>query len=374
MAAFDFDDTLITAAVGSKWTRSATGWSWWHSSVPSKLKSLHAQGFNLVVISNQGNISLKENAKTLQKDQLSLANLKNQFSAVTKQLELPITFYGATSQDQYRKPRTGMWKRMQQDLGLESADSIDLDQSFFVGDAGGRAKMDKRNKDHACSDRDLAANIGIKFLTPEEYFLEQPAESFGRDFDPKDILQEVLGDFDESSRRGLTRQHPLEIIIFCGSPASGKSSLYWKHFQPLGYERVNQDLLKTRDRCLKVARDNLESGKPIVVDNTNRNEEARAYWIRLAKEFRVPIRCIHLTASTRLCQHNDCIRALSTGSSNPEKRSMLPSIAFRGFAQSFVEPKIEEGFQDVVKVPFKFQGTAEEQQKYSQYWVSNFAT
>ena len=41
------------------------------------------------------------------------------------------------------------------------------------------------------------------------------------------------------------KSNPLDIVLFCGSPGAGKSSFYWKHLQPLGYERVNQDILKT---------------------------------------------------------------------------------------------------------------------------------
>lgn len=43
----------------------------------------------------------------------------------------------------------------------------------------------------------------------------------------------------------FTRKHPLELVIFCGSPGSGKSTYFWKHLEPLGYERVNQDILKS---------------------------------------------------------------------------------------------------------------------------------
>lgn len=43
----------------------------------------------------------------------------------------------------------------------------------------------------------------------------------------------------------FTRKHPLELVIFCGSPGSGKSTYFWNHLKPLGYERVNQDILKT---------------------------------------------------------------------------------------------------------------------------------
>lgn len=43
----------------------------------------------------------------------------------------------------------------------------------------------------------------------------------------------------------FARKHPLELVIFCGSPGSGKSTYYWNNLEPLGYERVNQDILKT---------------------------------------------------------------------------------------------------------------------------------
>jgi hypothetical protein len=41
------------------------------------------------------------------------------------------------------------------------------------------------------------------------------------------------------------KTNDLDIVLFCGSPGAGKSSFYWKHMQPLGYARVNQDILKT---------------------------------------------------------------------------------------------------------------------------------
>ena len=153
VAAFDLDDTLITAAAGSKWAKSATGWKWWDVSVPAKLKNLHNDGYLVVILSNQNNISLKDNPKTLQKDAASLVNFKAQVTAVLRQLDLPISVYAATESDGYRKPRIGMWQEMLGDYKLEREESIDLKQSFYVGDAAGRAKTDKRRKDHACSDR-----------------------------------------------------------------------------------------------------------------------------------------------------------------------------------------------------------------------------
>jgi hypothetical protein len=38
---------------------------------------------------------------------------------------------------------------------------------------------------------------------------------------------------------------------------------------------------------------------------------------------------------------------------NPEKRAMLPKMAFTGFAARYREPSAGEGFQDITKVDFK---------------------
>lgn len=152
VAAFDLDDTLIVPT-GNKWARSATSWKWWDPSVPGRLKALYDEGYLVVIFSNQGNISLKDNPKSLQRDRASLANLKHQLSSMLRQLDFPTSIYAATGQDRYRKPRTGMWDTMLQDYDLQGEGSIDQAHSFYVGDAAGRDKADKKRKDHATSDR-----------------------------------------------------------------------------------------------------------------------------------------------------------------------------------------------------------------------------
>ncbi len=109
----------------------------------------------IVILSNQGGIGLKQSSKTLKMDQKRLGDFKSKVSAVFTQLDFPISLYAATSQDQFRKPRTGMWQTLLHDYKLEEAGSVDLDNSFFVGDAGGRPAdpKDSTAKDHACSDR-----------------------------------------------------------------------------------------------------------------------------------------------------------------------------------------------------------------------------
>ena len=154
IAAFDFDSTLITSASGKTFSRDANDWKWCDSSVPGRLKELHGEGFLIAIVSNQGGISLKPDPKTVKSDQKRLADFKTKVTAVFNQLDLPISIYAATTRDQYRKPRTGIWHELLEDYDLESADTIDLENSVFVGDAGGReAVAGGVVKDHSCVDR-----------------------------------------------------------------------------------------------------------------------------------------------------------------------------------------------------------------------------
>ncbi|KAF2461511.1 polynucleotide kinase 3 phosphatase-domain-containing protein [Lineolata rhizophorae] len=366
IAAFDFDSTLITPASGCKFAKDASDWKWWHGSVPGRLRSLYEDGYIVTILSNQSGLNLKEDtkSKSVKSDRKRVSDFKTKVSAVLGQLDLPLTIYAATTQDRFRKPRTGMWNEVCEEYDLRpvpsaNEDCVDIENSFFIGDAGGRVsniggaeskKTGQSARDFSCSDRNFAANVGIAFKTPEEYFLNAAPAPFEREFDPKSYLQDV-----HVATPVYSKAHTLELVIFCGSPASGKSTFYWKVLKPLGYERVNQDTLKTRDKCLKQAEEYLKGGISVATDNTNADLETRSYWVKLARSLSAPIRCIWFTAPARLCEHNDAVRALTNSDAgmNPEARTILPKSAFAGFTARFREPKKEEGFEDITKVDFK---------------------
>lgn len=94
----------------------------------------------------------------------------------------------------------------------------------------------------------------------------------------------------------------------------------------------------------------------MVADNTNADLETRAVWVRLARTFDVPIRCVYFSAPAKLCEHNDSVRALAGELFNPEQRSILPHSAFASFASRFKEPSEKEGFQDIIIVDFQVSG------------------
>ena len=109
--------------------------------------------YAIVIITNQGSVSLKNNSKTIKSDQRSLANFKTKVGSVLSHFDFPIVLLAATGRDCYRKPRIGAWNELLDNLDLDEGDGADLQSSFFVGDAGGRAARTNAKADHACSDR-----------------------------------------------------------------------------------------------------------------------------------------------------------------------------------------------------------------------------
>jgi bifunctional polynucleotide phosphatase/kinase len=234
--------------------------------------------YRVVIISNQAGLTLHpdpsfKGPKGAIKARVS--NFKQKCSAVLTQLNLPMSIYAATEHDKYRKPRTGMWKELCDDYDIPE-NEVDLENSIFVGDAGGRTAQIKNGgsggaataKDFSCSDRNFAHNVGITYLTPEEFFLGEPPREFVRDFNPATYPYPNADneeDAKESQEVLFEKTNKQDIVLFCGPPGAGKSTFYWKHLKPLGYERVNQDTLKSRAKCFKAAAELLDEGSSIVV-------------------------------------------------------------------------------------------------------------
>ena len=214
-------------------------------------------------MSNQAGIALKANSKAPAGRKARLAAFRAKATAVLTQLDLPVSIYAATEKDIYRKPRTGMWDELLEDNDLTAETSVDHEESFFVGDAGGRPADAGFKKDFSSSDRDFADNVGINFFTPEEYFLKHKPRGFKRAFDPRELVDQSPKESD--AEEIFKKKNPKDIILFVGSPGSGKSTFFKNQLEPEGYVRINQDILKTRDKCLKVADEQLAEEKSVAI-------------------------------------------------------------------------------------------------------------
>lgn len=367
IAAFDLDGTLIKTKSGKQFSDDPLDWRWWHPRVPGEVRKVYEEGYRVVILSNQGGINLRPAPKgKAPSAPKRLPAWKQKLEAVLAQLDIPISVYAATGKDIFRKPRPGMWKELCEDYDLADHEA-DKDGSFFIGDAGGRViERAGEVKDFSCSDRNFAYNVGINYKTPEEYFLDEVPRRFQRDLD---FTIHAHGHrTPETLPLVFSKTDRQEIVIFCGSPGAGKSSFYRTNLEHLGYKRVNQDTLKSRDKCIKVAREHLEKGESVCVDNTNPDVETRTHWINLAKNHQIPIRCVWFKTQLSVAEHNNAVRAMNK-QLNFEARELVPKVAFVSYEKRFKEPKLSEGFVEVIEHEFRFNGTQEDHDIWAQYWV-----
>lgn len=141
-------------------------WRWFNDAVSEKLKKLHDEGFGITIFTNQGSIQkamLGANSTKIRR----LINNVLQDLDKKNGCHVPVQVVMATGRDpcNFRKPRTGMWDFFVDNLNAGVAP--DLEQSFYVGDAAGRADDINNGSD---SDKQFAASVGIKFHLPEEFF------------------------------------------------------------------------------------------------------------------------------------------------------------------------------------------------------------
>lgn len=188
---------------------------------------------------------------------------------------------------------------------------------------------------------EMALSSGLPFETPEEYFLGQAADAnFSLSgWDPRSYAHPTP----PSAPALLPSISPTpELVLFVGSPASGKSTYFDRHFHPAGYAWVNQDTLKTRPKCLSTVEAALLEGKSVVVDNTNPSKEVRREYLDLVKRLGLgtKVRVGWFEADERTCRQNSVYRALAGGAGG---REILPGIAFVMFLKSFKPPVVEEG-------------------------------
>ncbi|KAF7822629.1 polynucleotide 3'-phosphatase ZDP isoform X1 [Senna tora] len=165
IAAFDFDGCLAKTDVKRV---GADAWSLMFSSIPDKLQSLYNDGFKLVIFTNESNIERWKN-----KRQVAVDSKVGRLNSFIKKVKVPIQVFiacglgksgkaGSKEDDLFRKPKPGVWQLMEKHFN--SGIPIDMDQSFYVGDAAGR------EQDHSDADIKFAEAIGLKFYVPEDYF------------------------------------------------------------------------------------------------------------------------------------------------------------------------------------------------------------
>ncbi|BFZ16485.1 hypothetical protein BsWGS_19524 [Bradybaena similaris] len=356
VAGFDIDFTIIKTASGKTFATGPSDWEFWDDKVPTKLKELNDDGYRVVFFTNQGGIEKKK---------VTVKGFQSKAEAIIRDLGIPVMVFASTGTNMYRKPYTGMWDYFSENCN--KGVKVDKSLSLYVGDAAGRAKnwASGKPKDFSCSDRMFAANVGVKFYTPEEFFFdEDPAPFQWGSIDAKDFLKKnppVSKLADKSNYASKTQ----EVVVMVGPPATGKSTFRKRYLEPHGYVPINRDTLKTMEKCLKVAEETIKSGKSIVADNTNSSVIARANFVKLAEDYGIPCRCIWMQTPIELAHHLNMFRQRQT----KDEVRRVPDVGYNIFKKDFAEPTIKEGFTEIIKVNFTPRFDDKTDEELFQHWT-----
>lgn len=324
----------------------------------SEKYSLFSPSYTLVVFTNQLGIGLDKSDQRAE-------TFKRKIERIFSSVNVPVVLLASTGDDFYRKPCPGMWNYFLETI--LGRDDPDMTLSFFVGDAAGRPENWKpgRRADHASADRKFAVNVGLTYLTPEQFFHDEAhMPHLPDEFIPSEILKNA-----KESKDWTEICRPIEairpsVIIFVGSPAAGKSTFYRRHLQRHGYARINQDELRSSSKCLSKLDQLLRDKASIVLDNTNPSRTSRRPYIELAKKYGARIRCFWFQSPPGLNLHLDAHRSITKGVPR------LPNVAFAAFESRLDVPCKEEGFDDIVQISFFPEFDTEEEARIFKYFLT----
>jgi predicted kinase len=136
----------------------------------------------------------------------------------------------------------------------------------------------------------------------------------------------------------------LELVIFIGLQASGKSTYFRERFAAT-HELVSKDLFpNNRNRNRRQAQlieAALGAGSSVVVDNTNPTVEDRQSLIRLGREHGAKIVGYYFESTARECVERNRLRA---------GKAKVPDVAIYATAKKLVPPSYSEGFDELFRV------------------------
>lgn len=289
IAGFDLNDTLVSSKVGAPgYQVTVSDWTFYSPAVPKKLKELHKDGFRLVIFTNQGNIRSALDGKRS-------ATFKASVDAFLKDVGVPILVLASTQRDDFRKPKMGMWQYLE--TKANGSISVNKELSFYVGDAAGAPG------EHSADDADFAKAIGLRFIHTKDFFGlqgELTEQQEQRDTPPKKaprlaapgaaLAESIEEGVDFQLPQGKWPDPPL-LLVLVGLPGCGKTSFAQRlgptfggdSKSPSPWRRVCQDLLRSKEACLRAASACLDQGLSVIIDRTDINVEQRAPWAQLAK-------------------------------------------------------------------------------------------
>lgn len=132
----------------------------------------------------------------------------------------------------------------------------------------------------------------------------------------------------------------MEIVIFCGIQATGKSFFYKKYFFNT-HVRISMDLLKTRHREKLFVDLCFFTEKSFVVDNTNPQKKDRANYIERAKERKAKVIGYYFQSNIEESFARNGVR---------DKKEFVPILGIKATHKKLEIPTFNEGFDELYYV------------------------
>ena len=132
----------------------------------------------------------------------------------------------------------------------------------------------------------------------------------------------------------------MELVLFVGIQASGKSTFYKEVFSDT-HLRISLDMLKTRHREKMLLRQCLELRQPVVIDNTNPSAAERLRYFEMVKAGPKP------TFNVRGFYFESNIEDALRRNSLRQGKANIPEVGVRSTHRKLEIPHYEEGFDEL---------------------------
>lgn len=307
ITSFDLDYTIIKTKSGNIFPKDKNDWVLWDEQVKKKFTEISKIPNNLIVIfSNQKGVGSGNKKFT------TVNEFKQKINDIHKLLSVDFIFVASLEDDIYRKPRPGMFDFIQNKLSIK----INKKNSIYVGDMAGRPN------DKYDTDLKFALNLKIKFMTPEEYFLNEPNN--------KIKLSGYLLNNNSLNTKLSIKPESNQMIIISGYPGSGKSHLAEKFTKNYEFEIFSRDNLG--NKFMKKLIESLENGNPVVIEGLYWNNETRKELKNLADKHKYNTTYILVKTSYELAYHLNLYRSLY------EDKNKVPEIVYMKYRKHFEYP------------------------------------
>lgn len=381
----DLDFTIIKPIKGKIFPVDKHDWQFMVNLTPIQ-KHINPGGYKFVIFTNQAGLVANKSGTMCVEDFKSrwendiYPKLKTDYQISS------VYLIAALYDDFFRKPTTGMWDFMETHLNGDI--QVNRQESIYVGDMAGR------KGDHSYSDLMFAVNLQVPFKIPEEFYggiahttttakLTKNMMNDPKIFNPIKYLAEL----NDTTRKNLIENNKkvssqikkilldlkkLYLIIYVGSPASGKTSFLKNYLDSDSIPADNfiymsQDKFQgTPAKFLKTISQNITIGKQhIIIDNTNGTRKTREKLIKLASTplghyktaviyFNTPKDVVMHLNAIRTKENNACslLKQHESGIDCDDVHN-VPAVAIHSYWKHFEMPdKDLEGFDEFYNINF----------------------